>query len=193
MTKIFRALLWAFFSLFSVLCLAETNPSQQAQYLSSPGIEIDTSHKHIATSSSKNRGHTAAWSNLTPKTDGIVAKQFKVTGNLSKLPLTEKSNFNEGIDGILANAEHISSVQKTQLLEALDAGLVVVLDSSGSEKGRILVEQLSLDLANLGVRTDAVMLYKGGADQEVGIFPFGAGKKEREELVALMKRVGRRR
>jgi hypothetical protein len=72
---------------------------------------------------------------------------------------------------------------------SLEAGQIVVLDTSCSEVNQQKIQELTLEYGSMGVLAEAVMLYQSAAGAEVSVLPYDAADKK--ELASLMSVVGR--
>lgn len=133
---------------------------------------------------------TATWINLSPDASGLTTQGNGNPIVFQKVSPDATTQFDTTVDGLVVNVDGDFEQYRPKVLAALEEGLVVVLDSSGSEMSQSRIQQLSYELTHMGAKAAAVMLYKGGPDESIGLFAFG--NDEKTELVSLMNKVGRR-
>lgn len=135
---------------------------------------------------------TKSWVNLSPESIGVTAQNPGTRDALQKKNLKATEIASPKFDGLLVNVEEDFEKNRSAVLAALDAGLPVVLDSSGSAVAQSRIKKLSLEIASTGIEAAAVLLYKGAPDDSISLLAFGNEASEREILADLIKSVGRR-
>jgi hypothetical protein len=158
---------------------SESNTSIDGEEKPPEAVEItDATHK------------SSTWINHSPELFGNSSQDTGGESIFNKSVNSSTVEREKPVDGIVVNVDGDFEQHRGRVIAALEEGIVVVLDSSGSESSQLRIRELSFELANIGAKAAAVMLYKGGPDENVGLLAFGA--EEKSELTALMKRVGRR-
>jgi hypothetical protein len=131
--------------------------------------------------------HSAVWKVVTPMAEG--ASNTTTTTHARAGDMASKQNSNA--DGILINLDKHGEGIGKQITDALNAGQIVVLDTSGGDVNRKKIHDLSLEFGSFGATADTVMLYKSDRHAEVSVLPYDAADKE--DLANFMTKVARRR
>jgi hypothetical protein len=94
-------------------------------------------------------------------------------------------------DGVLVHLDALPSGWQADLKTALEAGQVVVIESTGAGDSLLRMQKATSELTGVGVAAAAVMIYQGEAGSDTyAVFPFNAD--EMGDLAAFMAKVGKR-
>ena len=122
---------------------------------------------------------------LTPAFSGVLSKSISINSATTKTTQITKSADDNSNAGVIVYVNSNYKSLENEVNNALDAGLLVVLESDGTPAGMNNMSDATILFAGVGVPAAAVVLYKSTPGDAVSVLPFSS--QEMDELAEYLK------